>query len=145
VVVIVGIENLRIPCYRIQLVRIVRKCHHISKQVGLQKVDHFASPAVNHGLHHEKTESFHLFQLDGRRQCEFMSANHNLNQGWPWMGEGLREHWTDLPRSFYFESEHSRSISYLREVGIDQICCKVKHADGLHFKFDKGQRAITKG
>ena len=39
----------------------------VSEQVGLQKIDDFATPAIDYGLHHEKTEALYLIQLNRRR------------------------------------------------------------------------------
>jgi hypothetical protein len=35
----------------------------VSEQVGLQKIYDFATPAIDYGLHHEKTEALYLVQL----------------------------------------------------------------------------------
>src|ERR1017187_82999 len=53
----------------------------VSEQVGLQKIDDFATPPIDYGLHHEKTEALYLVQLNRRRQREFLADGLALGPG----------------------------------------------------------------
>jgi hypothetical protein len=56
-----------------------------SEQVGLQKIYDFATPAIDYGLHHEKTEALYLVQLNRRRQRQLLAVDHNFYEGRSWV------------------------------------------------------------
>ena len=56
-----------------------------SEQVGLQKIYDFATPAIDYGLHHEKTEALYLVQLDRRRQRQLLAVDHNFYENRSWV------------------------------------------------------------
>ena len=57
----------------------------VSEQVGLQKIDDFATPPIDYGLHHEKTEALYLVQLNRRRQRQLLAVDHNFYEGRSWV------------------------------------------------------------
>src|ERR1022692_4212323 len=57
----------------------------VSEQVGLQMIDDFATPPIDYGLHHEKTEALYLVQLNRRRQREFLAVDYDFDESRPWM------------------------------------------------------------
>jgi len=95
-----------------------------SEQIGLQKIDDFATPTINYGLHHEKTETLCLIQLNRRRQREFLTVDHNFDEsrpGWlsAWGQEGV-----DFPGAFAFSPSTPAASAIFAKSGLRRSVAK---------------------
>src|SRR5450755_2016797 len=109
-----------------------------SEQVGLQKIYDFATPAIDYGLHHEKTEALYLVQLNRWRQRQLLAVHHNFYESRSWVAQRLSQHGADLLRHIGLKSEDACGFRHLREVRVKKLRREVKHAGRLHFEFHEG-------
>src|ERR1035438_7298245 len=113
------------------------------EQISSGEVDDFVTAAVQNGSDHIEVEIDDLVQFERRRHRQLLPVHRDVNQSGAIMRHCLLKGRTDLFWIIDMQSEQSRALSNLREIGIDQVCSMLQETCRLHFELNKSQRSIV--